>query len=119
MLAAMFSGRHKIDKDSKGNYFIDTEGTYFGHILEFLRHGTLPPFSVTVQVYKDACYFNIGELMKKLEVTPNVAKMLVRNSHRALFPDYQNFKENVVRTAMDKAAIDYNPDVFIHARQKE
>jgi hypothetical protein len=27
MLAAMFSGRHHIDKDDKGRYFIDRDGS--------------------------------------------------------------------------------------------
>lgn len=37
MLAVMFSGRHELQTDSRGAYFIDRNGTYFGYILEFLR----------------------------------------------------------------------------------
>lgn len=37
MLAAMFSGRHEMQVDSRGASFIDRNGTYFGYILEFLR----------------------------------------------------------------------------------
>ena len=37
MLAAMFSGGHELQMDSRGAFFIDRNGTYFGYILEFLR----------------------------------------------------------------------------------
>lgn len=56
MLAVMFSGRHNIDKDSEGRYFIDRDGAYFGYILNFLRDiMELPPPSVSVQVSKKQC----------------------------------------------------------------
>lgn len=37
MLAVMFSGRHGLQTDLHGAYFIDRNGTYFSHILDFLR----------------------------------------------------------------------------------
>lgn len=52
MLAAMFSGRHELDTDSEGRYFIDRDGTYFKHILNFLRDGNqLPSADVALEVY--------------------------------------------------------------------
>lgn len=39
MLAAMFSGRHFVQKDEDGRYFIDWDGTHFRYILNFLRDG--------------------------------------------------------------------------------
>jgi len=39
MLAAMFSGRHFVQKDEDGRYFIDRDGTHFRYILNFLRDG--------------------------------------------------------------------------------
>jgi len=40
-LAILFSERYPLLKDSKGYYFIDRDGTYFGHVLNFLRRGYL------------------------------------------------------------------------------
>jgi BTB/POZ domain-containing protein KCTD7/14 len=45
MLAAMFSGRHNVNKDEDGRYFIDRDGTHFRYILNYLRDGnTYIPF---------------------------------------------------------------------------
>ena len=41
MLAAMFSGRHKLTQDTNGAYFIDRDGTHFRYILNYLRNGTV------------------------------------------------------------------------------
>jgi hypothetical protein len=38
MLGAMFSGRHTLDIDKDGFYFIDQDGTHFRHIINFLRN---------------------------------------------------------------------------------
>ena len=45
MLAAMFSGRHRIETTGDGTFFIDRDGTYFRFILNYLRNGELilPP----------------------------------------------------------------------------
>ena len=37
MIGVMFSGRHELQLDEDGYYFIDRDGTHFGHILNFLR----------------------------------------------------------------------------------
>lgn len=39
MLAAMFSGRHYVQKCEDGRYFIDRDGTHFRYILNYLRDG--------------------------------------------------------------------------------
>ena len=41
MLAAMFSGRHKVETTDDGSFFIDRDGTYFLFILNYLRDGEL------------------------------------------------------------------------------
>lgn len=38
MIATMFSGKHTMCCDDKGNYFIDRDGELFRHILNFLRN---------------------------------------------------------------------------------
>ena len=42
MLAAMFSKRFEPLKQKDGAYFIDRDGTYFRHVLNYLRMGGLP-----------------------------------------------------------------------------
>ena len=46
MLAAMFSGRHKLHITPDGAVFIDRDGTHFRYILNFLRDGSLRPGSL-------------------------------------------------------------------------
>lgn len=119
MLASMFSGRHRLDKDSQGYFFIDSNGSTFGHILEYLRNETLPPGNIAANVYKEACYYNINPLMEELQTTPSVAQMIVRDNHRAQFPDYFNVKKKIIRLAIEKATCDKTGGVLIHAfRQK-
>ncbi|KAH9614634.1 hypothetical protein KSS87_004324 [Heliosperma pusillum] len=59
MLAAMFSGRHTVCKDPHTGYiFVDRDGTYFRHILNWLRDGVVPTL-------KDADY---AELLREAEI---------------------------------------------------
>ena len=41
MLAALFSGTLEIKPSEDGSFFIDRDGTYFRHILNYLRDGEL------------------------------------------------------------------------------
>ena len=51
MLAAMFSGRHELDTDSEGRYFIDRDGEYFKEILNYLRDSKqLPSADIALEV---------------------------------------------------------------------
>ena len=43
MLDLMFSGQHELAKAENGSYFIDRDGTYFRHILNYLRGRILIP----------------------------------------------------------------------------
>ncbi|XP_053373538.1 BTB/POZ domain-containing protein KCTD6-like isoform X2 [Mercenaria mercenaria] len=67
MLAAMFSGRHVISKDKDGRFFIDCDVNLFGHILNFLRFGTLPPKEKALEIYDIAVYFNLQPLVHSLD----------------------------------------------------
>ena len=71
MLAAMFSGRHNVQKDEDGRYFIDREGTHFRYILNYLRDGNtyLPTENqqLTDELYEEVCFYGIEDLMSKLE----------------------------------------------------
>ena len=68
MLAAMFSGRHKLIQDEKGAYFIDRDGTHFRFILNYLRdghlgEGTLPEDRFQLQeLVRESDYYQLTEL---------------------------------------------------------
>ncbi|XP_067678331.1 BTB/POZ domain-containing protein KCTD7-like isoform X2 [Haliotis asinina] len=65
MLAAMFSGRYPVTKDTDGRFFIDVDGDAFLHILNFLRFQTLPPPDAALAVHNYAEYFGLRELCKR------------------------------------------------------
>eukprot|EP00058_Branchiostoma_floridae_P022949 XP_002608439.1 hypothetical protein BRAFLDRAFT_96577 [Branchiostoma floridae] len=69
MLAAMFSGRHRVVTDKDDRYFIDRDGSQFGHILEFLRQDKLPPPEVAKAVLEDAEFYGLHQLSEKMETT--------------------------------------------------
>ena len=77
MLAAMFSGRHELQKESDGSYFVDRDGTHFRHILNFLRDGSvdtdmLPNNSVTLkELLREAKYYQLKGLVQYIEERVN------------------------------------------------
>lgn len=103
MLAAMFSGRHDIDKDEYGNYFLDSNGSLFGYILEYLRTSTLPPNHLALAVFREANYYGLVELTEKLQFKPEIATLNVRECHRNQFPNYYETKVRIIQTAMNNA----------------
>ena len=71
MLGIMFSGRQKIAKDSKGNYFIDRDGALFRYVLNFLRSWELclpQTFDEFEQLRVEADFYQVGDLIKALQV---------------------------------------------------
>jgi BTB/POZ domain len=68
MLGAMFSGRHTLEKNESGAYFIDRDGTHFRHILNFLRSPEnfdkqLLNSSELLQLQREAAYYQLKDLM--------------------------------------------------------
>lgn len=119
MLAAMFSGRHQVDKDRDGNYFLDSNGDIFGHILEYLRYDTIPPKELTFMVYREANYYGLHELVSILQLKPEIAAMAVKESQRAQFPNYAEVKEEIIKVAMSRAVIARVGDVSVYAYKRE
>jgi len=71
MLAAMFSGRFPVEKNEEGCVFIDRDGRYFHHILNWLRNGTLPPLETNGEqesLLMEAKYYQISSLVEFLGV---------------------------------------------------
>ena len=77
MLAAMFSGRHKLRQEGDGSYFIDRDGVHFRYILNYLRdgclkEGTLPNNDVLWgELLNEAEYFQLGDLIEYLKSLTN------------------------------------------------
>lgn len=73
MLAAMFSGLHKIEKLKDGSYLIDANGKHFGIILDYLRGrilytNDLPNDKETLlELRREADFYNLLELKKLVE----------------------------------------------------
>lgn len=40
-LYALFTGRETIQRDTKGRYFLDSDGVLFRYVLDYLRDGTI------------------------------------------------------------------------------
>ena len=70
MLAAMFSGLHKIEKLKDGSYLIDASGKHFGIILDYLRGRIMYPNDLPndketlLELRREADFYNILELKK-------------------------------------------------------
>lgn len=71
MLAVMFSGRHELLQED-GTFFLDRDGTYFRHILNFLRDGfqpdTLPQDEVALkEIQTEANFYQLNGLVEAVE----------------------------------------------------
>ena len=72
MLAAMFSGRHRLKVEVDGSYFIDRDGTHFRYILNYLRDGCIKegtmPSNPTLwrELMTEAEYYQLSGLAEYL-----------------------------------------------------
>ena len=70
LLGRIFSGTHEVACDSKGNYFVDRDGSLFRHVLNFLRTGKLclpQPFDEFTQLSAEADFYQVGNLIQALK----------------------------------------------------
>ncbi|KAI7742359.1 hypothetical protein M8C21_005981, partial [Ambrosia artemisiifolia] len=77
MLAAMFSGRHTVNKDSeKGYVFVDRDGLHFRHILNWLRDGVTPNLSDVecLELLREAEYYQLLGLVDRINEVLNKKK---------------------------------------------
>ncbi|KAK1157429.1 BTB/POZ domain-containing protein KCTD7 [Acipenser oxyrinchus oxyrinchus] len=103
MLAAMFSGRHRIPCDAEGRFFIDRDGAYFGDILNFLRAGELPARERVRAVHREAQYYSIGPLLASLEEVQPLTGERVRQAFLDLMPYYKENLERILEIAKLRA----------------
>ena len=104
MLSSMFSGKHKLERDKDGCPFIDRPGVPFGYILNFLRdRSMMPPKDVTMQVYTEALYYQIPTLVKKLENTPEIFRLRLREARKSKLKNFDSIKEMLVQQAQRKS----------------
>lgn len=70
MLSSMFSGRHRIETDREGRYFVDRDGEIFHIILEYLRNDELSLTEDPIlnsNLLREARYFQLSSLVHILE----------------------------------------------------
>lgn len=70
LLSAMFSGKHKIPRDSRGRFFIDRDGMLFRYILDYLRNSKLAlpeNFNERDRLLVEAEYFRLKGIIKALQ----------------------------------------------------
>lgn len=109
MLDSMFSGRFKVDRDGRGRYFIDRDGTYFRHILNFLRDGTVPSPSVAPveELYREALFYRLDDLAAELSrrYFGTVARASLEEMTREVLGDeFEALKAKVRTLVMDHAS---------------
>ncbi|XP_053313895.1 BTB/POZ domain-containing protein KCTD14 [Spea bombifrons] len=98
-LYEMFSGQPKLRTDSEGRFFIDRDGRDFGYVLEYLRSSQLPTQRIP-EVYREAVFYEIEPLVKKLEETPQIfGEQVGRKQFLARVPNYSENIEVMIRIA--------------------
>ena len=66
VLNKMVNGIQHSVKDKDGRFFIDANGKIFQYILDYIRHGSLPPLEFATQVYKISLALDLTELEREM-----------------------------------------------------
>ncbi|XP_068586680.1 BTB/POZ domain-containing protein KCTD14 [Cebidichthys violaceus] len=102
-LAELISRPPRARADAQGRYFIDRDGSHFGAVLEFLRSDRLPAENIQ-EVHREAVFYNIQPLIKRLEETPQLFGELVgRQQFLSRVPHYKENIEVLIRIARAEA----------------
>lgn len=107
MLAAMFSGLHKIEKLKDGSYLIDASGKHFGIILDYLRGRIMYPNDLPndkealLELRRETDFYNLLELK-------NVVKTCLQR-----FPnDFESWRTNYFPVGTSKPDVNFRKCVF-------
>ncbi|XP_029026688.1 BTB/POZ domain-containing protein KCTD14 isoform X2 [Betta splendens] len=93
----------RAQSDATGCCFIDRDGSHFGAVLQFLRAETLPTDNIK-EVHREAVFYNIKPLIKRLEESPQLFGELVgRQQFLARVPHYKENIEVLIRIARAEA----------------
>ncbi|XP_075968128.1 BTB/POZ domain-containing protein KCTD14 [Anarhichas minor] len=118
-LAELLSRQPKARADAQGRYFIDRDGSHFGAILEFLRSDQLPAENIQ-EVHREAVFYNIQPLIKRLEETPQLFGELVgRQQFLSRVPHYKENIEVLIRIARAEAIATRRSTIMICVLQTE
>lgn len=102
-LAEMFSANSKLVKDAQGRCFIDRNGTHFSAILEYLRSEEVPTKNI-LEVHKEAVYYGIKPLVKRLEDSPQFfGEKVGRQQFLSRVPNYQENLEVLIKVGRAEA----------------
>lgn len=93
MFSGMFSGMFGLQKDSAGAYFLDRDPTYFRHVLNFLRDGSVPPLDGLTPndkklLMREARYYQCTGLITALTVDAKRTK----SAHRSELSTEKEYK---------------------------
>ena len=85
MLGAMFSGRHTLNQEPDGSYFIDRDGTHFADILNYLRDGyiVVPSNSDHLQKLLIESKYYLLDGLSQLLVPPYEPKVFRNNKYES------------------------------------
>jgi hypothetical protein len=67
-LSQIFNEPSETARDKDGRFFIDFDGDVFVHVLNYLRHGSIPPKEKISEVYECAKYFGINTMVDALKL---------------------------------------------------
>lgn len=83
------------------------DGTFFHHILNYLRDDILPPVDCVEEVLKEALYYGIDELIDILKASPSLfAEYTVRENIRKKLVCYNYVQDELIRMARLEAEQD-------------
>ncbi|XP_054478943.1 BTB/POZ domain-containing protein KCTD14 [Anoplopoma fimbria] len=112
-LAELLGRQPKTRGDAQGRFFIDRDGSHFGAVLEFLRSDRLPTENIQ-EVHREAVYYNIKPLIKRLEETPQLFGELVgRLQFLSRVPHYKENIEVLIRIARAEAIAARHSSIMI------
>lgn len=69
--------------------------------INLYRSDTLPPNGAALGVLMEARYFGLDELEDRMNVLPSISATIVRENHRAQFPDYLEVNTKTESVLMD------------------
>ena len=69
LFTGLFSGKGEFKKNADGYYFFDRDGVHFRHILNYMRHGTIPEYIIRQckhELLTEAEFYGIRSLVDYL-----------------------------------------------------